>query len=88
MEQKVIKKVIEVPDGYVVNERTGRLNKSFTRVCDNNQREYIKKWNKKNQKIINLILNTTKDQDILNFMFSKSNKNGYLKDLIRKDMNS
>ena len=88
MEQKVIKKVIEVPDGYVVNERTGRLNKNFTRVCDNNQREYIKKRNKKNQKIINLILNTTKDQDILNFMFSKSNKNGYLKDLIRKDMNS
>ena len=43
------------------------------------------KYNAKNVKQIKLALNITTDADIIAILESKSNVQGYIKDLIRKD---
>jgi len=44
------------------------------------------KYDKNNTKGLYLKLNIHTDKDILEFLDTKSNKQGYLKDLIRADM--
>lgn len=44
------------------------------------------KYNKENVKMIVLHLNITTDKDILDYLAKKDNKTGYVKDLIRADM--
>jgi len=44
------------------------------------------KYNKENVKMIVLHLNVTTDKDILDYLSSKENKTGYIKQLIRDDM--
>lgn len=51
------------------------------------QKAYIIEFNKDNYKQINLRLNENYDKDIIDYLGSLENKNGYLKELIRKDMN-
>ena len=58
------------------------------------QREYAKRTgyaaairsNQKNTKTINLRFTISKESDILDFLATKENVSGYLKSLIRKDM--
>ncbi len=52
------------------------------------QKAYIIEYNKENLRRVNLALNEKTDKDIIDFLFAMKNKNGYLKELIRKDMNS
>ena len=49
---------------------------------------YDKNYVMKNCRQITLMLNLEKDNDIIRYLDSIPNKNGYLKDLIRKDMNN
>lgn len=44
------------------------------------------KSDKKNARYISMKLNRNTDRDILDFIDSLPNKNGYFKNLIRKDM--
>lgn len=52
-----------------------------------NKKEYDIKYVKENCKQFKLLLNNEKDKDIILYLNSLSNRNGYLKSLIRKDMN-
>lgn len=51
-----------------------------------NNLEYIRKWQNENTKVIQLRLNVVNDADVLEKLNSVANKNGYIKELIRKDM--
>lgn len=44
------------------------------------------KYNKKNTKQINIRLNKKTDEDIILYLDKKENKQGYIKDLIRADI--
>lgn len=45
-----------------------------------------KKYDQKNTKVVTLKLNKTTDEDILAVLDACQNKQGYIKDLIRKDI--
>lgn len=44
------------------------------------------KWTRSHCKTMNFRLNVTTDSDIIGWLDGKSNKQGYIKSLIRKDM--
>jgi hypothetical protein len=50
------------------------------------QRRAKKKYNKKMQRNLTLSLNRKTDADVLAFLENKENITGYIKNLIRKDM--
>lgn len=52
----------------------------------NNQSRNSIKYDKENTKRVYIKLNKNKDSDILSYLDSKPNKQGYIKELIRKDM--
>lgn len=52
------------------------------------QLEFKKAYIKKHVKNLTLSLNDVTDKDIIAFLNSKESKAGYIKDLIRKDMNN
>lgn len=47
---------------------------------------YIRDWQKRNTVLVGVRMNKTYDADILRFLEEKTNKGGYIKELIRKDM--
>lgn len=51
-----------------------------------NKLKYTQEFTKANYRQINLMLHKGNDADIIAFLDAQENKNGYLKDLIRKDM--
>ncbi len=51
-----------------------------------NKSEYNAKYDEQNTKQIKLKLNTNTDKDILDKLESVTNKQGYIKELIRKDI--
>lgn len=51
------------------------------------KRDYDVHYIKTKCKAVKLLLNKEKDSDIILFLESKKNVNGYLKSLIRQDMN-
>ena len=52
----------------------------------NNQSRNSIKYDKENTKRVYIKLNKNTDKDILYYLESVSNKQGYIKELIRKDM--
>jgi hypothetical protein len=46
----------------------------------------VAKYNKENTKNVVLHLNILTDKDVLDYLYRKENKTGYIKDLIREDM--
>lgn len=50
------------------------------------QRRAKRKYDSVHTKMVSMQLNLNTDADILAFLASKDNKQGYLKDLIRADM--
>ena len=52
----------------------------------NNQSKNSIKYDKVNTKRVYIKLNKNTDSDILDYLDSKPNKQGYIKKLIRKDM--
>ena len=52
----------------------------------NKQKAYIVDYNKENTKRVNFTLNLNYDADIIAYLDTLPNKNGYLKQLIRDDM--
>ena len=52
-----------------------------------NQKEYQANWDKENCKRLYLKLNKANDADIINRLDKEVNKQGYIKNLIRKDIN-
>lgn len=50
------------------------------------KRDYDVNYIRTKCKAVKLLLNKEKDQDIILFLESKTNVNGYLKSLIRSDM--
>ena len=52
----------------------------------NKQVEAKKNWEKKNIRLYSFSCNRTYDADIIEFMEQKENKYGYLRSLIRRDM--
>ena len=52
----------------------------------NNQSRNSIKYDKENTKRVYIKLNKNTDSDILAYLDSKPNKQGYIKELIRKDM--
>lgn len=48
--------------------------------------ERVNEWSKANTKGFYLKLNKEKDSDIISWMDSQKNKQGYIKDLIRADI--
>lgn len=50
------------------------------------QRKAVTKYNKKNLKQIRLALNVNTDQDIISKLETVPSKMGYIKELIRKDI--
>ena len=52
----------------------------------NKQSENSIKYDKANTKRVYIKLNKNTDSDILSYLDSKPNKQGYIKELIRKDM--
>lgn len=54
----------------------------------NKQKAYIADYNKANYKSITFRLHKTIEKDLIDYLSTKSNTNGYLKDLIRQDMKS
>lgn len=53
---------------------------------DMSQSENSMKYDKENTKRVYIKLNKNTDSDILSYLDSKKNKQGYIKELIRKDM--
>lgn len=51
------------------------------------KRDYDVNYIRTKCKAVKLLLNKEKDEDIILFLESKTNVNGYLKSLIRQDMN-
>mgnify|MGYP003333770888 CR=1 FL=1 len=51
-----------------------------------NQAEYISSYHKSNIKQIKINLNKEYDADIIEHLSKQSNKQGYIKELIRKDI--
>ena len=51
-----------------------------------NQKEYNANYHKTKCKQIKLLLNNEKDKDVIEFLESKTNVNGFLKALIRKEI--
>ena len=49
--------------------------------------KYINKYNKESYQQIMLHINKKTEADMIEFLKSKKSKNGYIKDLIRSDMN-
>lgn len=52
----------------------------------NKQKAYIADYNKENYRRISLKLHRTLEPDLIEYLESKENLNGYIKDLIRQDM--
>ena len=52
----------------------------------NKNTEKSNRYNKKNTKQINIRLNKKTDEDIIIFLDKKENKQGYIKELIRYDI--
>lgn len=52
----------------------------------NNQSKNSIKYDRENTKRVYIKLNKNTDSDILSYLDSKPNKQGYIKELIRKDM--
>lgn len=52
----------------------------------NNQSKNSIKYDRENTKRVYIKLNKNTDSDILYYLDSKPNKQGYIKELIRKDM--
>lgn len=52
----------------------------------NNQSKRSIKYDKENTKRVYIKLNKNTDSDILSYLDSKPNKQGYIKELIRKEM--
>ena len=52
------------------------------------KKEYDIRYQKLNCRQFKLLLHKEKDQDIISYLESKTNRNGYLKSLIRSDMKS
>lgn len=52
----------------------------------NKQSENSMKYDKENTRRVYIKLNKNTDSDILSYLDSKQNKQGYIKELIRKDM--
>lgn len=50
------------------------------------QKKARDKYNKENYKVVNFKLHKTNDKDIMEHLEAQPNKQGYIKDLIRKDM--
>ena len=50
------------------------------------QKKYQEEWSKKNIKGIYLKLSKNTDADIISWLSDQKNKQGYIKELIRKDM--
>ena len=50
------------------------------------QREAVMRYDSENTTRIAIKLNNTTDQDIIDWLKSQKNKQGYIKSLIRKDM--
>lgn len=46
----------------------------------------VAKYNKENTKNVVLHLNILTDKDVLDYLYRKDNKTGYIKELIREDM--
>lgn len=63
-----------------------KLNKSTKAY--RNKLAYTQEFTKQNYRQINLMLHKENDADIIEFLDSLPNKNGYLKDLIRHNMKS
>lgn len=78
----------------IITSREG--NKSETTVCENGQvvrktikfdkAKYDKQYAKENTQQIKFVLNKNLDADIIEWLGTKPNKQGYIKDLIRRDM--
>ena len=49
--------------------------------------EYISKFNKESYQQVMLHINKRTEADMIEFLNSKKSKNGYIKSLIRDDMN-
>jgi len=49
--------------------------------------EYINKYNRESYRQIMLHISKKNEADMIEFLDSKDSKNGYIKDLIRSDMN-
>lgn len=65
-----------------------RIRKDWTmKKTTQAQRKAIDKYDKANTKQICLKLNLNTDEDILNYLESMENKQGFIKELIRKEMN-
>ena len=47
---------------------------------------YLNKWRKENTRVYKIRLSKNVDGDMIEFMESKDNKQGYIKELIREDM--
>lgn len=52
-----------------------------------NQAEYIAEFRKRTYKYIGIQINRNTEQDLIEFLEAIPNKNEYIKELIRKDMN-
>lgn len=50
------------------------------------QKKARDKYNKEHYKVVSFKLHKTNDKDIMEHLENQSNKQGYLKELIRKDM--
>ena len=75
---------LRLDKGSVVFQKEGdRLSKQLTDA----KRRAIQKYDAKNTKQIHLKLNLNTDADILEQLERVDNVQGYIKDLIRKDMN-
>lgn len=51
------------------------------------QKKYAQEWQSKNTTQIKLRLNNNTDGDIIEYLSTLDNKQGYIKELIREDMN-
>ena len=61
---------------------------NYSKKALENRRAYNRQYNKAHVSNIKLSLNNNHDIDIITFLNSKESKSGYIKDLIRKDMNN
>lgn len=50
------------------------------------QKKARDKYNKENYKVVNFKLHKTNDKDIMEHLEAQPNKQGYIKELIRKDI--
>lgn len=78
--------VITSRNGYTTESAVGEKEHAVRKTAKFDKVKYDMQYAKKNTQQIKFVLNKNIDADIIDWLGTKPNKQGYIKELIRRDM--